>query len=157
MLNLDGAKITDAGLKHLERLPSLRVLTLSDTQVSDAGLEHLKCLADLRLLDLRGTDVTDAGLQHLRGLPELSTLRLTGQSGGPWPHTPIIDFVIQYHDGDGYREIPQTKITNNESPDWHTRFEPVTTNRLRLTVTKTPGDLTRIWEWEVYHPPTKKK
>jgi len=65
--------------------------------------------------------------------------------------------VIQYHDGDGYRDIPQTKITGNESPDWHTRFEPVTTTKLRLTVTKTPGDLTRIWEWEVYDPPTERK
>jgi len=86
-----------------------------------------------------------------------ATRIVTGQSGGPWPHTPIIDFVIQYHDGDGYRDIPQTKITGNESPDWHTRFEPVTTTKLRLTVTKTPGDLTRIWEWEVYDPPTERK
>jgi len=86
-----------------------------------------------------------------------ATRIVTGQSGGPWPHTPIIDFVIQYHDGDDYRDVPQTKTTGNESPDWHTRFEPVTTTRLRLTVTKTPGDLTRIWEWEVYHPPAERK
>jgi hypothetical protein len=86
-----------------------------------------------------------------------ATRIVTGQSGGPWPHTPIIDFVIQYHDGDDYRDIPQTIINGNESPDWHTRFEPITTTKLRLTVTKTPGDLTRIWEWEVYHPPAVKK
>ncbi len=82
---------------------------------------------------------------------------VTGQSGGPWPHTPIIDFVIQYHDGTDYRDIPQTKTIGNESPDWNTRFEPVTTTKLRLMVTKTPGDLTRIWEWEVYDPPADNK
>jgi hypothetical protein len=88
----------------------------------------------------------------------VSAVRIvTGQNGGPWPQTPIIDFVIQYHDGRDYRDIPQTKVTGNESPDWHTRFGPVTTTKLRLAVTRTPGDLTRIWEWEVYHLPAEKK
>jgi hypothetical protein len=64
---------------------------------------------------------------------------------------------MQYRDGTEYRDIPETKVTGNESPDWHTRFPPVTTTQLRLIVTNTPGDLTRIWEWEVYHPPTEKK
>ena len=88
----------------------------------------------------------------------LSAVRIvTGQAAGSWPKTPITDFVIQYHDGTEYRDIPATKVEGNETADWHARFQPVTTARLRLMVTKAPGDLTRIWEWEVYHPPAGKK
>ena len=88
----------------------------------------------------------------------LSAVRIvTGQAGGARPKTPITDFVIQHHDEKAWRDIPGTKVEGNESIDWHTRFKPVTTARLRLVVTATPGDLTRIWEWEVYHPPAAKK
>ena len=88
----------------------------------------------------------------------LSAVRIvTGQNARPWPKDPIIDFVIQYQDGSAWRDIPGTKVEGNESPDWNARFQPVTTSRLRLVVTRTPGDLTRIWEWEVYNAPAGKK
>jgi hypothetical protein len=80
---------------------------------------------------------------------------VSGQHGGPWPKTPIIDFVIQYHDGREYQDIPETNVVGNEAPDWHARFKTVTTRQLRLVVTKTPEDLTRIWEWEAYHLSTE--
>jgi hypothetical protein len=78
---------------------------------------------------------------------------VTGQAGGSeGPTTPIGSFVLQYHDGTGYRDIAPTKTENNEAIDWHARFPAVATDRLRLVVTQTPGDLTRIWEFEVYGP-----
>ena len=80
---------------------------------------------------------------------------MTGQNAAPWPSTPISDFVIEYYDGSEYRVIDKTKTKGNESPDWNARFKPITTTKLRLVVTKTPGDLTRIWEWEVYNPPAE--
>jgi len=76
---------------------------------------------------------------------------VTGQAGGQWPKTPIADFVIQYHDDSGWKEIPNTKVTGNESPDWNARFPRVTSNRIRLWVTASPEDLIRVWEFEVYN------
>ncbi|NQU26117.1 MAG: FAD-dependent oxidoreductase [Candidatus Nealsonbacteria bacterium] len=76
---------------------------------------------------------------------------VTGQGGGgKGPITPITDFVLQYHDGTEFKEIPGTRVTGNNSGDWHAKFEPVTTGKVRLSVTRTPGNLTRIWEIELY-------
>jgi len=78
---------------------------------------------------------------------------VTGQAGGSaGPKTPITDFVLQYHDGSRFKNVPGTKVVGNVACDWHARFEPVTTAQLRLVVTRAPGDLTRIWELEVYDP-----
>jgi len=86
----------------------------------------------------------------------LSAARIvTGQARGKWPKTPILDFVLQYHDGSDWRDIPGTRVTGNESPDWNARFGPVTSDRVRLRVTASPGDLIRIWEFELYHPPER--
>jgi len=59
-LNL--TKVTDAGLKELAGLKSLRALYLAGTQVTDAGLKGLAGRKALQTIDLRGTKVTDAGL-----------------------------------------------------------------------------------------------
>jgi hypothetical protein len=81
---------------------------------------------------------------------------VTGQSGGnEGPRTPITRFVLQYHDGTDYRDIAATRTENNDAVDWHARFPTVTSDRLRLVVTQTPGELTRIWEFEVYGPPSE--
>ena len=73
------AKITDAGLEHLQRAsqrvaPTPDRWTLSCTQITDAGLEHLKGLTQLQTLHLTSTKVTDAGLEHLKGLTQLKSL-----------------------------------------------------------------------------------
>jgi hypothetical protein len=73
---LDGTKLTDAGLAHLNELTRLRVLDLTDTQVTDAGLAHLTGLKGLQRLHLTGTKVTDAGLAHLTNLKRLTHLYL---------------------------------------------------------------------------------
>ena len=62
------AEATNAGLKHIEGLPQIETLSLSDTEVTDAGLEHLKRLTRLKELDLNRTQVTDAGLERLKHL-----------------------------------------------------------------------------------------
>ena len=78
---------------------------------------------------------------------------VTGQAGGQWPKTPITDFVIEHHDGSDWKEIPNTKVTGNESADFSARFKPITSDRIRLRVTASPGDLIRLWEFEVYNVP----
>jgi hypothetical protein len=76
---------------------------------------------------------------------------VTGQQGEYGPTTPITDFTLQYRDGANDVDIPGAKVTGNEQCDWHMIFPSIRTTQLRLIVTATPGDLTRIWEFEAYH------
>ncbi len=102
-LILDPSNVSDRALAHLDRLTSLRWLTISSsacstdtrimplkpltrlrglnldhTDVTDAGLAHLKRLNGLELLGLDGAAITDAGLSHLGGLTNLHHLSLIG-------------------------------------------------------------------------------
>ena len=62
------SRITDARLVHLEGLPGLQTLKISQCrQITDAGLVHLKRTTKLRSLYLTAIEITDAGLVHLRG------------------------------------------------------------------------------------------
>src|ERR1700693_1879482 len=72
-VDLNGTKITDAGLKQLKELKELRELNLADTKITDAGLKELKDLKSLRTLCLWDTQVTDAGLKELKDLKSLQT------------------------------------------------------------------------------------
>ena len=75
---------------------------------------------------------------------------VTGQADQIEPKTPIMDFVLQYHDGSDWKDVPGTETAGNAEFDWNASFAPLTTTRLRLLVTAAPGDLIRIWEFEVY-------
>jgi len=89
---------------------------------------------------------------------QLNAVRVvSGRVGPDGPFSPNIDFVLQYHDGHQFRDVPGTAVTGNEQIDWHARFEPITAARVRLLVTKSLKDLTRTWELEIYHlpPPAK--
>jgi len=102
-LVLDPSNVSDLGLAHLDRLTSLRWLSISSsvgstdtrimrlktltrlqglnldrTDVTDAGLPHLKGLTGLELLGLSDTGITDSGLAHLGGLTNLHWLDLHG-------------------------------------------------------------------------------
>ena len=82
---------------------------------------------------------------------------VSGRVGPGGPFSPNIDFVLQYHDGQEFRDVPGTAVTGNEQIDWHARFEPITTTRVRLLVTRGLKDLARIWELELYHVPAPVK
>ena len=77
-LNLIAAKITDAGLRHLEGLDGPQALWLDCAEITDVGLQHLEGLTRIQSLTLGGTKVTDAGLQYLGGLMRLEVLSLNG-------------------------------------------------------------------------------
>jgi hypothetical protein len=64
---------------------------------------------------------------------------------------PLEAFVVEYLDGEQWRGIPQTAVSDNNCVDWHARFPSVRARRLRLRVTATQIDVSRIWEIEVYH------
>jgi hypothetical protein len=75
-------KITDAGVKELRGLENLEDLTLDRSKVTGTGFKDLKDLKKLRKLTLRGSSVTDAGLRYVAELPgvlilDLSTCTIT--------------------------------------------------------------------------------
>ena len=63
---------------------------------------------------------------------------------------PLADFVLQYRDASGWQDIPAPKIAGNSASDWHATFPAVTTDRVRLVVTGTSSNVSRIWELELY-------
>jgi hypothetical protein len=75
-VNLDGARVSNEALRHLEGLNRLQWLSLANTHVGDEGLEHIKDLIELRDVKLNNTKVTDAGLGKLVGLRRLWRLEL---------------------------------------------------------------------------------
>ncbi|MGH9372854.1 MAG: hypothetical protein ACRD15_15120 [Vicinamibacterales bacterium] len=76
-LGLSGCKqITDAGVRHLARMPSLQHLDLTGTSVTDAGLEVLRHLPELRTLSLAWNRVTEAGIRVLAHCDELEHVNL---------------------------------------------------------------------------------
>ncbi len=66
-LDLNGTRVTDAGLATIGRSPALSMLTLHDLPgVTDVGWRSLQGLATLRSLHLRRTGVTLAGVAALK-------------------------------------------------------------------------------------------
>ena len=62
-------QVTDAGLKHLATIVTLRSLDLRGANISDDGLKQLRsALVKLKSLSLEGTPITDAGVAHLAAL-----------------------------------------------------------------------------------------
>jgi hypothetical protein len=76
-LGLSGCReITDAGVRHLARMPALQHLNLSGTGVTDAGLRVLRHLPELRTLSLAWSRVTKAGIRVLAHCDELEHVNL---------------------------------------------------------------------------------
>ena len=65
-LSLADTRITDRGIKSLERDENLLALDLSRTGVGDGSLKSLAVMRSLSNLNLSGTRVTDRGLEILR-------------------------------------------------------------------------------------------
>jgi hypothetical protein len=67
---------------------------------------------------------------------------------------PIRDFSLQWHDGITWKDVPGATIRGNTLAAWSRTFDAVDTSHLRLRITATPGDISRIWEVEFYAPPS---
>jgi Leucine-rich repeat (LRR) protein len=90
MVDLSRKKVTDADLKTIAALPTVRDLNLEGVvdkqvngkpvyakmQITDEGLKNLSAMKGLQVLDLTGTNITDEGLKYLAAMKELKTLRL---------------------------------------------------------------------------------
>ncbi|MCA9119649.1 MAG: protein kinase [Planctomycetaceae bacterium] len=65
-LNVGGTAVTDVGLKHIAKLPSLEYLDISHCErITDSGLSHLRVLRNLTTLIVQKTSVTEAGVTAL--------------------------------------------------------------------------------------------
>jgi hypothetical protein len=80
--------MTDAGLKHIGKLVTLRKLQFSETRLTGSGLIHLKNLRELVWLHLSDSPITDERLKHLKPFKKLEWLNLRG--------TQITDRGIDY-------------------------------------------------------------
>lgn len=82
-LSLGGSwRVTDEGVRHLARVPTLRRLDLSGTGITDAALDVLRELPALEQLSLAGTPVTDEGAARLAHAERLEKLDLGGTATG---------------------------------------------------------------------------
>lgn len=85
-LDLDGcARVTDAGLAQLERMPQLEELNLSGwhSPITDGGLMVLRHLKKLRRLEMAWPQrVSDAGMANLQDCVELESVTLMGTRTG---------------------------------------------------------------------------
>jgi hypothetical protein len=77
-LDLNAAKVTNAGLQELPRWANLKSLVLCRTKITDEGLKGLAGLRALESLDLSYTDCTGAGLAVLPNRKSLSRLEMIG-------------------------------------------------------------------------------
>lgn len=75
---------------------------------------------------------------------------LSGYLSGNKVSDPIQDFVVQSFSDGQWRDIPGTATANNTKTDWHCRFLPVSTQQIRIYITKTQIDISRIWEVDIY-------
>jgi hypothetical protein len=76
VLSLQGTSVTDAGLVHLRGLKGLKVLFLDRSKITGKGLINLQHLRALWFLDLSGTQITDRELENLRGFTQVRLLDL---------------------------------------------------------------------------------
>ena len=112
-------------------------------------------------------DITDNSLRWLSsssGMPDyvlfqwdqphyISAARIvSGWYNGNSTADPVVDFKLQYYDGDTWQDIEGSQVTNNTKIKWVGRFPAVSSEQVRLVVTETPSDISRIWEIEFYHP-----
>ncbi len=76
---------------------------------------------------------------------------VSGYHSGGNVIAPLSDFNLQWYDGTEWKEaLPSVKANTN--PAWSARFKGVQTKRIRLLVTKTQDDISRVWEVEFYKP-----
>jgi hypothetical protein len=82
-LDLSGSRaLTGTGLRHLARLPHLRILRLGGCAVGDDDVAMLRDLPRLERIVLAGTRVTDAGVEHLAPCTALEMVDLSGTRTG---------------------------------------------------------------------------
>ena len=76
---------------------------------------------------------------------------ISGRYNGVRVLNPVSHFKLEHHDGKSWQEVLPA-VEGNNNPVWAATFAPVRTRHLRLVITQTPHNLSRVWEIEFYHP-----
>lgn len=66
--------------------------------------------------------------------------------------SPISRFKLQRFGDAGWEDVAGLHISRRASAELVSTFPAVRSDRIRLVVTATPGNISRIWEVEFYHP-----
>jgi len=139
---------------NLARMATVRVSSCRD---ADSHRGNLVNDGRLDLEDNAGRWLSAPGLPDWVELTwkeprTISAARVVSGYGQGWNGVtdPLRSFALQLHDGTGWREVPGTRAEDNTEVDWSCRFEPITTDRIRLLVTATQQGISRVWEVEVY-------
>lgn len=74
---------------------------------------------------------------------------ISGYFSGGKVSAPLSDFHFQWHDGHDWQDTI-INVKANDSPAWAALLTPVKTRKIRLVITKTEIDVSRIWEIEFY-------
>jgi hypothetical protein len=137
--------------------PSARVTVSGDY---DAARYPKKMLTDGRA-DTRDNGsrwLSDAKPPHVVELAWAEAKALTaarvvsGYRAGGGVGSPVRDFALQYEVDGGWRDLPGARAEGNTHVDWRATFAEVRAKRVRLVVTATPGDISRVWEIGLYGP-----
>ena len=78
---------------------------------------------------------------------------VSGYREGGGVTSPVRDFALQCDGEGGWTDVPGARAEGNTRVDWRATFAEVRAKRVRLVVTATPGDISRIWEIGLYGPP----
>ena len=150
------AWLADAG-ENLARKARIQV---SGCLKSDSNLPNLLNDGQANVANNEGRWLSDPTTPNWVELawPEPQTISavrvISGfQQGDGSLDAPIQTFVLQSGEGDEWKDIAETRTEDNAAVDWHVRFPPIKTARVRLWVTETQIDVSRIWEIEVYGGP----
>lgn len=85
-------------------------------------------------------------------LVELGAARMiSGRYNGARVLNPVSHFKLQQHDGEAWQDVLPA-VEGNENPAWSATFPTVKTKQLRLVITRTPHNISRVWEIEFYRP-----
>jgi len=77
---------------------------------------------------------------------------VSGWFNGQNVSDPIAEFALQYYEDRTWHEIAGSHVSNNVRVEIVQEFTAVLADRIRLAVSRTPGDISRIWEVEFYDP-----
>ena len=72
-----GSDVTDKSLKYLGKLSKLEVIIIAYSKIGDSGIKHLKNISKLRELELQSAHVSDEGLKQLIPLTYLERVDLS--------------------------------------------------------------------------------
>ena len=88
----------------------------------------------------------------------ISAVRIiSGWFDGDQAKDPISNFKLQLYLENGWKDVEGLRVKRRAQVELVSTFSAVQSDRIRLVVTGTSGNIARIWEVEFYHPTTARQ